>query len=64
MQSTTSAKTSAATGAARGAGLVAPQLPSEFVQALRELGLLEPGEVPAGVPLAGGVSSDIWRLDT
>ncbi|MBL8287727.1 MAG: phosphotransferase [Rubrivivax sp.] len=39
-------------------------LPAEFVQALRELHLLAPGEVPAGVPLAGGVSSDIWRIDT
>jgi aminoglycoside phosphotransferase (APT) family kinase protein len=38
-------------------------LPAEFVQALRELGLAG-GEALSGVPLTGGVSSDIWRIDT
>lgn len=46
------------------AAAAAQALPGEFVQALRELDLLAPGEVPSGVPLAGGVSSDIWRIDT
>jgi aminoglycoside phosphotransferase (APT) family kinase protein len=38
-------------------------LPDTFVQALRELGLA--GASPlTGEPLTGGVSSDIWRVDT
>jgi tRNA A-37 threonylcarbamoyl transferase component Bud32 len=38
-------------------------VPAEFAQALRELGLA--GDRPlTGTPLAGGVSSDIWRIDT
>ena len=38
-------------------------VPDEFAQALRELGLA--GSEPlSGTPLAGGVSSDIWRIDT
>jgi aminoglycoside phosphotransferase (APT) family kinase protein len=38
-------------------------VPAEFVRALRELGLV--GEAPlTGTPLTGGVSSDIWRIDT
>ena len=37
-------------------------LPEAFVQALRELGLA--GDAPMrGLPLTGGVSSDIWRID-
>jgi tRNA A-37 threonylcarbamoyl transferase component Bud32 len=41
----------------------APIVPAEFVEALRELGLV--GTEPVtGVPLTGGVSSDIWRIDT
>ena len=39
-------------------------VPPEFAQALRELGLAEAGEALLGAPLAGGVSSDIWRIDT
>jgi len=39
-------------------------LPAEFAQALLELGLAGADEVLAGQPLAGGVSSDIWRIDT
>ena len=31
---------------------------------LARLGLIGPGEVPRLVPLAGGVSSDIWRVET
>ncbi|HSQ72648.1 MAG TPA: aminoglycoside phosphotransferase family protein, partial [Rubrivivax sp.] len=38
-------------------------VPVEFAQALRELGLAGP-EALAGVPLTGGVSSDIWLIDT
>jgi len=38
-------------------------IPPEFAQALRELGLA--GDEPlTGAPLTGGVSSDIWRIDT
>ncbi len=38
-------------------------VPPEFAQALRELGLAGDGAV-LGVPLTGGVSSDIWRIET
>ena len=38
-------------------------VPAEFSQALRELGLVEPGMPLIGVALTGGVSSDIWRID-
>ena len=43
---------------------MSPQpVPDAFAQALRELGLA--GDAPLrGEPLAGGVSSDIWRIDT
>jgi aminoglycoside phosphotransferase (APT) family kinase protein len=37
--------------------------PQEFAQALRELGLAGPRPL-FGVPLTGGVSSDIWRIDS
>ena len=38
-------------------------VPAPFAQALRELGLA--GDEPLrGVPMTGGVSSDIWRIDT
>jgi len=30
---------------------------------LRAAGLVKPGQVPAAEPLAGGVSSDIWKID-
>jgi len=44
--------------------LESPQpVPPEFAQALRELGLAS-GPDLFGVPLTGGVSSDIWRIDT
>ena len=41
-------------------------VPREFAQALRELGLagLAGQEPLQGMPLPGGVSSDIWRIDT
>ena len=39
-------------------------MPPAFAQALVELGLAARGERLVGVPLAGGVSSDIWRIDT
>jgi hypothetical protein len=37
--------------------------PPAFAQALRELGLAG-DEALRGQPLTGGVSSDIWRIDT
>jgi aminoglycoside phosphotransferase (APT) family kinase protein len=37
-------------------------VPPEFAEALRELGLAADGALH-GEPLAGGVSSDIWRID-
>lgn len=39
-------------------------VPAEFAQALVELGLASDGERLVGAPLTGGVSSDIWRIDT
>lgn len=45
--------------AAAGDGAV----PAEFAQALREMGLVGAGPL-TGAPLTGGVSSDIWRIDT
>jgi aminoglycoside phosphotransferase (APT) family kinase protein len=39
------------------------QVPEAFAQALRELGLAGPDAL-FGAPLTGGVSSDIWRIDT
>ena len=39
------------------------EVPAEFAQALRELGLAGTGAV-VGTPLTGGVSSDIWRIET
>ena len=38
-------------------------VPEEFAEALRELGLAG-AEPLTGRPLTGGVSSDIWRIDT
>jgi aminoglycoside phosphotransferase (APT) family kinase protein len=37
--------------------------PSEILDALRRMALLQAGVHPTGVPLTGGVSSDIWRID-
>lgn len=37
--------------------------PEEFAQALRDMGLAGP-QALTGTPLTGGVSSDIWRVDT
>lgn len=39
-------------------------VPPAFAQALVELGLAASSERLVGAPLAGGVSSDIWRIDT
>jgi 5-methylthioribose kinase len=36
---------------------------ADFVAGLARMGLLEPGEIPATAPLAGGVSSDIVRVE-
>ncbi|MEM7019830.1 MAG: phosphotransferase, partial [Pseudomonadota bacterium] len=38
--------------------------PLELLQALRRLGLIECSEIPQFTALSGGVSSDIWRVDT
>ncbi len=38
-------------------------VPPTFAQALRELGLADSGSL-RGAPLTGGVSSDIWLIDT
>ncbi|MGH6816881.1 MAG: phosphotransferase [Hyphomicrobiaceae bacterium] len=38
--------------------------PSEAVEALRRLGLLAPSETATFVRLTGGVSSDIWKVET
>jgi aminoglycoside phosphotransferase (APT) family kinase protein len=38
-------------------------LPDEILAFLRKHGLAAPGESPGAVALAGGVSSDIWRVD-
>jgi aminoglycoside phosphotransferase (APT) family kinase protein len=45
------------------AGVAGSALPADFVVALNELGLARSGAL-RGEPLAGGVSSDIWRVDT
>jgi len=39
-------------------------IPPEFARALRDLGLADMQEALTGEPLTGGVSSDIWRIDT
>jgi aminoglycoside phosphotransferase (APT) family kinase protein len=36
--------------------------PAAILDGLRAMGLLPEGAVPEGEPLAGGVSSDIWRI--
>ena len=38
-------------------------LPAQLLDFLRRTGLAGAGEVPAATALAGGVSSDIWRVD-
>jgi aminoglycoside phosphotransferase (APT) family kinase protein len=38
-------------------------VPERILTSLRRMGLIAAGETPAGAPLAGGVSSDIWRVD-
>jgi hypothetical protein len=38
-------------------------LPAELQAGLVRLGLVEPGQAVEGDPVAGGVSSDIWRAD-
>jgi aminoglycoside phosphotransferase (APT) family kinase protein len=40
------------------------EVPAAFAQALVELALADCDERLVGAPLAGGVSSDIWRIDT
>jgi tRNA A-37 threonylcarbamoyl transferase component Bud32 len=38
-------------------------LPERVTASLRRMGLIAPGETSRGAALAGGVSSDIWRVD-
>jgi aminoglycoside phosphotransferase (APT) family kinase protein len=47
-----------------GASEATSPVPAPFAQALRELGLTDGSATLRGQPLAGGVSSDIWRIDT
>lgn len=44
--------------------VAAQPVPPEFATALRDLGLAGEREALVGQPLTGGVSSDIWRIDT
>jgi aminoglycoside phosphotransferase (APT) family kinase protein len=44
-------------------GVEADHGPAEVVAALVRMGLAEPGGAPAFTALAGGVSSDIWRVE-
>ena len=37
--------------------------PVEILEGLRAMGLLEAGVAASGEALAGGVSSDIWRIE-
>jgi len=41
----------------------ASPVPADLVESLRRMGLAGDSDEPLGVPLAGGVSSDIWRID-
>lgn len=50
-------------GTALDARATRSDVPPEFVTALRELGLTSAATL-VGEPLAGGVSSDIWRVET
>jgi fructosamine-3-kinase len=36
---------------------------ADLLAGLDRMGLLSPGEIPDALPLTGGVSSDIWRVD-
>ncbi len=47
---------------AREAAEAVGEVPAAFAQALRELGLADDKPL-FGVPMTGGVSSDIWRID-
>src|SRR5262245_45371500 len=49
--------------AAAAPGRLSASLPDEVLAFLRKHGLAGPGENPNAVALAGGVSSDIWRID-
>lgn len=43
--------------------MLKPEVPIEFVRAFNELGLSNATSL-SGTPLTGGVSSDIWRIET
>ncbi len=43
--------------------MTADPVDADLADFAREAGLVRPGETPIWTPLAGGVSSDIWRLD-
>jgi hypothetical protein len=38
------------------------QVPNDILAVLRRAGLLDFGDEPEGLPLTGGVSSDIWLV--
>ncbi len=40
------------------------ELPEKLQMVLMRSGLFQPGEPPVGTQLTGGVSSDIWRIET
>src|SRR5688500_2631797 len=45
------------------AGRLSGSLPEQVLRFLRDAGLAQRDEFPPGAALAGGVSSDIWRVD-
>ena len=47
----------------RAPGPLSASLPEEILAFLRKHRLAAPDEAPRAEPLAGGVSSDIWRVD-
>jgi len=55
--------TGSSTRTAAAPGRLSGSLPEEVLAYLRKHGLAAADETPACVPLAGGVSSDIWRVD-
>src|SRR5262249_1190980 len=59
----TACTTASCTAAQRMAGPSSASLPDEVVRFLTRSGLASAAEIVRAEPLAGGVSSDIWRVD-
>jgi aminoglycoside phosphotransferase (APT) family kinase protein len=55
--------TACSTAAAKTTGKLSALLPEPVLAFLRQQGLLAAGDVPPADALAGGVSSDIWRIE-